>query len=643
MATVSIPAEVSKAFLSGFRPVPDMLVSEWADKNRMVGKPSPEAGPWVTDRVPYAREIMDNFSPSSPVEITALVKAAQGAGTEILLNVLGYIMHRYPDSSMLVLPTTGTAKKFVRTRLDPMIEICPVLREVVARPRSRSAANTTTIKEFKGAQLLITGANSGPDLRSYPSKNALCDEINGYPIDLDGEGGPVDLIIQRTAAFRGRKIGLVSTPTLEEICEISKWYKKGDQRLYFVPCPLCGHEQPFIFGADRVKEGRPGGLRWTRGEPSSVRYQCERCGDKFEEWRKIEMLGRGQWVPQAPGVGEGKIRSYQINSLYYPYGWPGNAWPNLASAWDSDHRDPIKRKTFWNLKLGLPWRDPSEAKADANELAGRGESYGPEIPRQIAVLTAGADVQANRIEVELVGWGRDEESWSIEHRVFLGDTSKAASTDPDRPSPWQQLDSWLASEWLSELDLPLRISAMCVDAGYQTQLVSRWCGERFTRKVWATVGRSGRYPIWPKKPGRTKSNRSPIFTLGVDSAKENIYARLRLTEPGPGYLHFPKGYDINYYEQLTSEIRVPDYTGPIPKFLWRKKTAGARNEVLDIRVEAYGALCGLTAGSLRLNQEVDNLQRLADGRWKARQTATARNAEPQSSMRPIVSSDPYFS
>lgn len=602
---------VSAAFAGAFRPAPPLVVSEWADDHRIVAKPSPEPGPWRTSRVPYTRELMDNFSPDSPVEITVLRKAAQGAGTEILLNVLGSIIHRNQDSTMLVLPTTGAAKKFVRSRLDPMIENCPTVRSIVAKPRSRESSNTISMKEFGGVQLVITGANSGPDLRSYPSKFALCDEINGYPLDLDGEGSPVDLIIQRTAAFRGRKIGLVSTPTLEEVCEITKWFLLGDQRLYFVPCPLCRREQALVFGEDRVTDGRPGGLRWPKGEPEKVRYQCEHCGDSFEEWRKIDAIAQGEWNPQSPRTGGGKIRSYEINALYYPYGWPGNAWTNLAAGWEAAHKDPIKRKTFINLKLSRPYRDPAEARADAGELIARAEVYGPEIPAPVGVLTAGTDVQANRIEAELVGWGTDEESWSIEHQVFLGDTSKLVSGDPLRPSPWEQLNSWLDSEWLSELGIPMRITAMCVDAGYQTHAVSRWCGERFSRRVWATIGRTGPRQIWPKKPSRSKTTKQPLFVVGVDSAKENIYARLKLLNPGPGYPHFPVGRPLNYFEQLTSEVRIPDYTGPKPTFNWKKKTAGAANEALDCRTNAYYALCGLIAGGLRLNQQVQALETLA--------------------------------
>lgn len=595
------------AFAAGLRPEPDVSVSEWAEQYRIVGKPSPEPGPWRTSRVPYVRAIMDDLSPSSPVEIVALMKAAQGAGTECGLNAVGCWMHRYPDSCLIVQPTTKTAKHFVRTRLDRLIDSCPVLREIVAAPRSRDASNTITLKEYGPGRdtLAIVGANSGVDLRSYPSRYAWMDEVDGYPMDLDHEGDPTELVIQRTAAFRRRKIFMLSTPTLEQVSLIYRWYQRGDQRKFHVPCPLCDHFQPLIWyaGKDQV-----GGLRWPKGQPDQVRYQCQRCGDMFEEWRKVDLLQRGEWWPTEPSMGGGKIHSYQINALYYPYGWPENAWTNLAAKWEADHRDPLKRKTFINLKLGEPYKDPAEAKADADALMARRESYGPELPLAVAVLTAGVDVQANRLEAELVGWGKDEESWSIEYRVFPGDTSKLAGS-ADHPSPWEQLEAWLLSEVCNEAGLALSIRACCIDARYNREAVRKFCAERWGRRIWAIVGQEGQRPVWPTKAKRQRGILPPPFTVGVDAAKESVYARLKVMEPGPSYCHFPSGRDRDYFEMLTAEIRVPDYTGPVPKFQWRKKTAGARNEALDTRVYAYAALVGLAMQKgMRLNEEAERIR-----------------------------------
>ena len=630
-ATLTVESLVAGAFARGLRPEPELSVSQWADQYRIVGKPSPEPGPWSTARVPYAREIMDALSPSSPVEIVALMKAAQGAGTEVGLNAIGCWMHLYPDSTMIVQPTVDSAKKFSRIRLERMFEATPALRDIVAEPRSRNSSNTISLKEFGPARdtLVITGANSAVGLRSYPSRYVLADEIDGYPPDVDGEGDPIDLVMQRTGAFRNRKLFLLSTPTVEAVSNINRWWLAGDQRKFHVPCPLCGVRQPLVWGAGL----EVGGLRWPKGDPDKALYECVSCAGRWPEWRKVDMLPEGVWVPALPGNGGGKIRSYHINALYYPYGWPENAWPNLAARWDRDHRDPVRLKTFVNLKLGEPWRDPSEAKADAEMLLVRRESYGPELPAGVAILTAGVDVQANRLEVEIVGWGKGEESWSIDYRVLLGDTAQ--------PAVWAELDALLQLEAMSELGLSLSIRAVWVDSGYQTEIVTRFCGERFRRNVWAIKGKSGPGKVWGQKPKRQRGQYPPPFTVHVDAAKEAIYSRLKIETPGPGFCHFPNERDKVYFDQLTSEVRIPDYSGPAPKFVWRKKAAGDRNEAFDCRVYNLAALKGLESSTaFRLDAEADALVQIAEARAKRAKQLQEAAVTPAREPEPNRPSEP---
>lgn len=652
MAILTIPAStlIADAFAAGLRPDAQLTVSQWADEFRMVGKPSPEPGPWRTSRVPYTREIMDRLSPSDPCEIVALQKAAQGAGTEILNNALGCWMHRYPDSTMVVLPTLDLAKKYSRIRFDPFVEATPELRALIARQRSRDASNRTLLKEFGPGRdsLVFTGANSAPSLRSYPSRFVGMDEIDGYPDDVDNEGDPIDLVIQRTGAFHNRKIFMLSTPTLEDFSKINRWYKAGDQRQYYVPCPLCGWEQIFILGNERFVRGEAGGLRWPKGSPELARYQCEKCGDKFEEWRKNDMLPRGQWIANEPsnyraGIVGSQIRSYHINALYYPYGWPENAWTNLAAMWDRVNKNPLARKTFVNLKLGLPYKDPAEVKADAATLKSRCEAYGPTLPHQVGALTLGVDVQPNRFVIELIGWGKDEESWSIEAQTILGDTSQLVSADPDRPSVWEQLDDYMKGSWLSELNIELSIRAVCIDSGYNQQIVREFCHARAGRRIWAIKGKEGQdRPVWPSKLGKQRGKLPPPFIVGVDAGKEIIYSRLKIAVPGPGFCHFPVGRDRDYFDELTSEIRVPDYTGPVPKYQWKLKVVGQENHSLDARNYGYAALKGLEMlSSFRLNREVEKLRELAEAKisGKARPTI-ASLMKPQKSTEPT---DPYLS
>jgi phage terminase large subunit GpA-like protein len=480
---------------------------------------------------------------------------------------------------------------------------------------------------------VITGGNSAVGLRSYPSRYALADEIDGYELDIEGEGSPIDLLIQRTAAFRNRKIFMVSTPTLAGFSAIEKWYNAGDQNQYLMPCPLCGHMQPLIWGADRASTGALGGLRWPKGSPDLARYQCEQCGDLFEEWRKVEALNRAGWEPMAAGNGRGKIRSYGINALYYPYGWPGNTWTQLAAEWERVHRDPIGLKTFVNTKLGQPWKDPTEAKLDADILLARRESFGESLPAGVAVLTFGADVQINRIEAELIGWGANEESWSIEYLVFVGDTTKLVSGDPNHPSPWEQLDAWARGEWLSELGIPLSIRAGCIDAGYQGQIVRKFCGERFGRRLWATIGRAGQgHPVWPTRAARKMEKRQqypPAIVIGVDQAKEIVYARLKIDHPGPGFCHFPVTRDRDYFEMLTAEVCVPDYTGTQPRRVWKKKASGARNESLDARNNGYAAMLGLVSTTgLNLSKEAERIRQMVEAMRNPPPEAPRRESAP---------------
>lgn len=620
---------LASAFADGLRPPPDITVSQWADQYRMVSRPSPEPGPWRTDRVPYMREPMDRMSPSDPCEICVVMKAAQGAGTEGGLNFLGCFMHMYPRDIMLVLPTIEAAKKFSRRRLDRMIAATPVLRDLVDL-RVRDGGNNVLLKEFGPGRdsLILVGANSGVGLRSDPIPAVYADEVEAYPLDLDGEGNPLYLMIQRTAAYRDRKILMTSTPKRKD-GNIHHWFQAGDQNEFHLPCPFCRHMQALVWGADRVKRAQLGGVRWPKGEPEKARYQCEKCGDQFEEWRKVEILPRGEWIPSAPGNGsELHIRSYHVGSLIYPYGWPGNKWSNLAMEWERDHAKPLARKAFVNLKEGLPYTDPAEAIADAKILLARCEAYGPELPAGVVLVTLTADVQGDRIECEILGWGAAEENWSIDYRVLPGDTARLDS------KAWTELDALLSSEFLSETGITLGIKASCVDASFHQDQVRRWCHERRHRNVWAVIGRDGQdRPTWPTHASKVKFGKAPpAVVIGVDTLKETVYARLNILEPGPGYCHFPVGRTLDQFEMLTAEVRVPDYTNPIPVFRWQKKKEGIRNEWLDIRGYQYACLRGLEfTTAFRLDREVEKFREMAVARKAGEAPAPPKPPRPASS------------
>ena len=208
----------SQAFKRGLLPPPNYSVSEWADKNRTLPKSaSAEPGQWRTSRTPYLKDIMDALTPNNGINKVVFVKPTQIGGTETGNNWIGYTIAHYPVPMMLVLPTVDLGKRSSRQRIKPMIESNSEMASKMKKASSRDqGGNSVMSKEFEGGILIITGANSGVGLRSMPCCFVMFDEVDGFPLDVDGEGSPLDLAEKRTDTFQNKKkIFYNSTPTTE--------------------------------------------------------------------------------------------------------------------------------------------------------------------------------------------------------------------------------------------------------------------------------------------------------------------------------------------------------------------------------------------------------------------------------------------
>lgn len=571
----------------GIAPEPLLTVSEWADEHRMLPALSAEPGRWRTNRTPFLAEIMDCLSTTSPVERVVFQKGAQLGGTEAGLNWVGYVIHHAPGMMLMVQPSIEMVRRNTATRIDPLIETSPVLRERVSLARSKDSGNSTSRKKFPGGMLVMTGANSAVGLRSIPARYLFLDEVDGYPLDADGEGDPVALAVQRTVTFRGRrKIFLVSTPTLKGFSRIEAAYLESDQRRYFVPCLHCGEFQTIEWAQ----------IRWPEGRRDQAFFACSHCGGVMEEHQKPRLMSAGEW--RATAKGDGRTAGFHLSSLYSPF----ETWGEIAMEHGLVHKDPPRLKTWINTKLGETWEDPAAEIMDTHSLMARREAWGDMLPADIVALTAGVDVQDNRLEMQVVGWGKDQESWSVGYMVLWG--------DPAKPEVWEDLDRALLNTWPHERQVAdLSIRAAAVDTGgHHTGAAYDFCRSRLGRRVWAIKGRGGQgVPIWPRKPSRSNKGNLPLFTIGVDSVKDALAARLRIPEPGPGYCHFPLDREAGYFEQLTAERVMTRYRMGRPERVWMLKSDGARNEALDTYVYATAALHGLNAAGLNLNQEAARL------------------------------------
>jgi phage terminase large subunit GpA-like protein len=583
-ATNPIRIWLDATWREAIAPEPHLLVSEWADQHRILPATSAEPGPWRSSRTPYLTEIMDALSTGSRYERVILMKGAQLGATECGLNWIGYIIHHAPGLALLVMPSLDMARRNTRTRIDPMIEASPVLRDRIAAPRSRNAYNSAFVKGFDGGQLLITGANSAAALRSTPCRYLFMDEIDGYPSDVDQEGDPVALAIARTQTFKGRrKIFMASTPTVAGVSRIEKAFSEGDQRKFHVACVHCGNFAPIEWK----------NIRWPEGHREGAQLVCEACGGIHAEHDKPQLLASGQW--RATALGDGRTASFHISALYSPF----LSWAEVAIEHGAARGDPPRMQAWQNLMLGEAYEDLAAQPIAVSGLAARAESWGDSAPAGVAVVVAGVDCQDQRLEIEIVGFGLGDESWSLDYLVIYG--------DPAGAELWQELDTVLRQKVFHASGVSLPIRAACIDSGgHHTSAVYNFVRDKSNRSIWATKGASRPgMPPWPRKPirpGRTRA--TPVYIIGTEALKDALAARLRIEEPsGPGVCHFPIGRGLDWYEGLTSERPVRKYHKGVARREW-VKSGNARNEPLDCRCLAQAALEGLKASGMRLENEI---------------------------------------
>ena len=568
-----------EAFLDGLRPDPDLTVSQWADKYRMLSnKASAEPGPWRTDRTPYLREIMDCMSSSSPMQKVVFMAGAQLGKTEGINNVVGYMIAHAPGPAMFVQPTIEMAKRLSKQRLDSLIHETPCLADKVAPARSRDSGNTMFSKEYPGGILLLTGANSATGLRSAPCRWILLDEVDAFPHDVDGEGDPCALAERRASTFSRRKIILTSTPTVKDMSRIETEYLASDQRRYFVPCPHCGHMQHLQWK----------NVQWRDGDPKTATYVCESCGTHIEEHYKSEMLRKGEW--RATATGEDKrTAGFHLSSLYSPLGW--KSWEEIVGEFLRAKNDAPLLKTFVNTVLGETWEEEAGAKLGADGLRERAEFYpSNEVPDAASLVTAGVDVQDNRVAIGLYAWGQGEECWLMWHGEIYG--------DPAGKKLWEQVDDVVFRTYKRANGDAVKVSAIGVDSGgHFTSEVYTYARERRNRGVFALKGQSQRNkpPISKSSKvdinykGQVLKNSAEVFPVGVDTIKTTLFGRLKHNEHGAGYIHFHNEAGQEYFKQLTSERQVVRYVKGFAVREWKKK-AGDRNEALDCFVYSYAAL-----------------------------------------------------
>lgn len=631
--------EIRRAWLAGLAPDPTLTVSQWADRHRVLSsRAASEAGPYRTARTPYMRAIMDALSPSSPAQRVVLMKAAQVGATEAGNNWIGFAMHRAPGPFLAVQPTVDLAKRLSQQRIDPLIEESPELRTLVMPSRSRDSGNTILGKRFPGGQLILTGANSAVGLRSMPARWVFLDEVDAYPGDIEGEGDPIALAEARTISFGHRsKMFLASTPTIKGLSRIEREYEMSDQRRYHVPCPHCG-------GLQWLKFER---LRWEKGRPETARYICEHCDEPIAERHKTAMMDEANgacWMPTADpetlaNAQAAGVVGFHISGLYSPLGWL--SWEEIARSWEQAVGNDAAMKTLKNTVLGETWQERGEAP-DWQRLYERRENWQlGQAPEGVLVLTGGADVQRDRIEIDIWGWGRSLRSWLVDHVVLEGDTA--------RPEIWNDLTEFLNTTWPHDGGANMALARMAIDTGdgVTTDAVYSWVRSVGRGQVIAIKGVAGFDRSTPvdgptyvetTEAGRKLRRGVQLWKVAGAVFKSETYRFLRLNAPTEedlasgaewptGYVHIPKGTPAEWLKQLTAEQLMTIKTKQgFQKLEWQKTRD--RNEALDCRVYARAAawLMGLDRWDQRRWEQLE--EQINTGRHDAAPPAGVPNRPP---------------
>lgn len=601
-----------------FKPPEVLSCSEWADKYRILSRDnSAEPGLWKTRRVPYMKEVMDSFTDYRVRKIT-VVASSQVSKTEVLMNMLGYMISQDPGGCVFIMPTKGVAEDFSKRRLDPMIRDTPKLRQMISS-KSRDKKNTILKKSYLGGMLTLGGSNSAAELCSIPARYAFGDERDRWAKCADKEGDPWELLWARQITFPNSKMVEVSTPTIKGASAIESSFYLGTQEKYHYQCPGCKTWNNIRFNNIKFDFDK----KKINGENvftvNRVVYECPHCNKQFSEYEIKKAPAK--WIAENPDAwnNDNISRSFWLNGFSSPW----LRWEVICQKFLEAGDDPMKLQVVYNTLLGELWEDRSES-TDEEELLNRREIYDAEIPKGCILLTMGADTQDDRLEYEIVGHGRFGETWGIKRGYIMG--------RPDDDEVWEHFDNLIDHEYQMEDGKTLKIRMTFIDSGgHFTQEIYRRAKMREYKRVFAIKGVGGDgvpfTPI-PRKqkvilPVTVRSGTGEVqkvkkiydayrYDIGVDAGKSIIMSNLRVQEPGAKYCHFPldesRGYNEATFRQLLAEHQTLTRVRGQMVWKWEIRAGYHRNESLDCRNYALAAFYALQPDMEAEEKKLHNLK-----------------------------------
>jgi phage terminase large subunit GpA-like protein len=560
------------AVMPTFAPPPNLTVSQWAEANRRLPVSSPSRGArWSNATAPYLVEIQD--AAGDPAVSRLVVMGCHQSGkSEALHNAVGYWIEHDPSNVLWIMPSFEDAKRRSRGALADMVRSTPGLLAVVRgrrAPRDAHEAESTILeKVYPGGSLILAGSGSPNSFAGISARRAIGDEFERFA-SLD-EGDSATLLANRTTAFYDGLLVLISTPLLVG-GPIDAQFQTTDRRRYHLRCPACGRES-WTTWSDPARFR----VVYENKDPDTARLECPGCGARHDEAARRRMVTAGRWLPTAAAI-DATARGYHLPDMISTLG--DVTLPRLVQKWLAARASgPTALMAFVQTSLAEPWEDRG-SRVEPHALAGRLEDYGSDVdaPAGVICLTAGVDVQIDRFEVAIIGWGRGGESWVVDCHEVPG--------DPGRSETQAALLAALDERYRHASGATLPVLAVAVDAGYRPEQVAHALAMRRPRRIFAVKGVGGRFG----EPSILKYDRTPPATLNVDGLKLEVALGLELPAPGPGYMHLSRRCcDEEYLAQLCSEHRETKRRSGVASMVWIQDRVN--NHALDTAVYSRAAL-----------------------------------------------------
>ncbi len=596
--------------LESLRAEPPQRLGDWAREHfKLAGESSHTKGAWVA--WPFQVGILD-FMSDDQIEELDVMKAKRVGYTKMVTAYVCYNVAHRRRKQALWQPTDDDRDSYVKSEIDPVLDPLTGVPAVNKARRTGKGASDETIKykPFRDSALHLLGGKASRAYRRITVAAAILDEISKFDRSIEKSGPPRGLARGRLEGAPYPKLICGSTPLLKGLCHIEDAVEEAEGLVRFhIECKHCGAEHPLMWGGKEKAYG----FKWDRGNPASVRHVCPHCRESITQadYMPGGVPVGGAWVCERTGKRYGPDRVWRDSKgmpcrpprslgvhVWTAYS-PQRSWADIVQEFENalkalEKGDVGPMQLFVNETLGETWELTGE-RTDEHALQARAEPYKLcTVPRGALILTAGVDVQRNRWEITVYGWGRGLESWVVDVAVLDG--------NPAVDDEWQVVTDYLQRRYPQEAapGLTMGLSAISIDSSDQTQAVYNWVSkaQHQLKGLRAIKGDGGDGPILGPSSlqeinwrGRKVQRGIKLWRVGVDSAKDLLLGQLTIQQPGPGYVHFSDELPREFYEQLTAEQRVLARVNGREAYRWIKRRP--RNEQLDNRNYAMHAAMGL--------------------------------------------------